>query len=210
VFEIVRPSSAAEAPEAVIGFHIATALPTLTSPWFAVVTKPRHEKTVSAAFRAKGIPEFLPQYRSRRRWTDRTTTIELPLFPGYLFCRFDGAQSLAVRQTPGVVAVVGFAGKPEPIPEDEISAIRTTTESGRPFQPWPYPVAGDRVRIERGPLAGVSGIVLREKGEVRIVVSVELLQRSVAVEIERESLGAVTPWRTPGAARERRESWPGF
>ena len=117
-------------------------------------------------------------------------TVELPLFPGYLFCRFAGAQSLAVRQTPGVISVVGFAGKPEPIPDDQISAIRTTIESGRAFQPWRYVVAGDRVRIEHGPLAGVSGVVIREKGEIRVVVSVELLQRSVAVEIERDSLGA--------------------
>ena len=152
------------------------------------MTKPRHEKTVAAAFRAKGIPEFLPQYRSRRRWSDRCATVELPLFPGYLFCRFVRAQSLSVRQTPGVVDVVGIAGKPAPIRDEEILDLRASVESGRPILPWPYPAAGDRVRIGSGPLAGVSGIVVRDKSEVRIIVSIELLQRSVAVEIERDSL----------------------
>ena len=115
-------------------------------------------------------------------------TIELPLFPGYLFCRFGRSQSIAVRQTPGVVDVVGFAGRPAAISDEEIQSIRTTTESGHRVQPWAYPVAGDRVRIDCGPLAGVRGVVLRDKGEIRVIVSIELLQRSVAVEIGRESL----------------------
>lgn len=154
------------------------------------MTKPRHEKKVSAAFRAKGIPEFLPQYRSRRRWSDRVTTVELPIFPGYLFCRFSGLQSLSVRQTPGVVDVVGFAGKPAAISDDEILTIRAAVQSGRPLRPCAYPAAGDRVRIDSGPLAGMTGILLREKGACALIVSVELLQRSVAVEIGREAVGA--------------------
>jgi transcription antitermination factor NusG len=181
-----------ESPAA-IGNEISIAIPEAAPPWFAVVTKPRHEKTVAAAFRAKGIPEFLPQYTSRRRWSDRTKEIELPLFPGYLFCRFTGAQTLAVRQTPGVVDVVGIGGRPAAIPDREIFAVRATLDSGCPVQPWPYLVAGDRVHLSHGPFAGVSGIVLREKGGLRVVVSIELLQRSIAVEIERDAIGRTFP-----------------
>lgn len=147
---------------------------------------------MAAAFRAKGIPDFLPQYRIRRRWSDRTKTIELPLFPGYVFCRFVRRHSLSVRQTPGVVDVVGFGGKPEPIDESQIVAVQASVQSGRPVQPWPYLTAGDRVRIDCGPLAGVSGIMVREKGELRVVVNIELLQRSIAVEIERDCIGSAT------------------
>lgn len=149
------------------------------------MTKPRHEKTVSAAFRAKGIGEFLPQYRSRRRWSDRVMTIDEPLFPGYLFGRFSGRHSLSVRQTPGVLDIVGFAGTPAPIADEEIQTLRAAVESGRPFHPCAYVAAGDRVRIGSGPLAGMSGVLVREKGHFTVVVSIELLQRSVAVEIER-------------------------
>jgi transcription antitermination factor NusG len=163
-------------------------LPNHTPSWFAVVTKPRHERTVSAAFRAKDLQEFLPQYSARRRWSDRAKTVDLPLFPGYVFCRFGRADSYAVRQTPGVIEVVGFGGKPMPIEDHEIASLQTAVASGHSLQPWPFVRVGDRVRIDDGPLAGVSGVMIREKGAVRVVLSIELLQRSVVVEVPRDAV----------------------
>lgn len=159
--------------------------------WFALVTRPRHEKSVAVGLRAKGLEEFLPLRRTRRRWTDRVQAIDLPLFPGYLFCRFGPEQYVHVMQTPGVRTVVGFAGKPAPLAASEIDTLQAVLESGCGVQPWPYLTAGDRVRLDDGPLAGIEGILLREKSHFRVVVSVELLQRSVAVEIGRESVVAV-------------------
>jgi transcription antitermination factor NusG len=159
--------------------------------WFAVVTRSRHEKSAAAGLRAKGIEEFLPLHRARRRWSDRVQTVELPLFPGYLFCRFAPEEYLQVIQTPGVTAVVGFGGKPYPAATGEVDAIQAALGAGCNVEPWPYLTAGDRVRLEDGPLAGIEGILLREKSGSRLIVSVELLQRSVAVEIGRESVAAV-------------------
>jgi transcription antitermination factor NusG len=156
--------------------------------WFALVTRPRHEKSASVGLRAKGLEEFLPLRRSRRRWTDRVQAIDLPLFPGYLFCRFGLEQYVRVMQTPGVRAVVGFGGKPVPVAASEIDTLQAVLGSGCGVQPWPYLTAGDRVRLADGPLAGIEGILLREKNQFQVVVSVELLQRSVAVEIARESV----------------------
>ena len=159
--------------------------------WFALVTRPRHEKSAAVSLRAKGLEEFLPLHRARRRWTDRVQAIDLPLFPGYLFCRFGMEEYVRVVQTPGVRAVVGFGGKPVPVAASEIDALQAVLGSGCGVQPWPYLTAGDRVRLEDGPLAGIEGILLREKTQCRVVVSVELLHRSVAVEIARESVVAL-------------------
>jgi transcription antitermination factor NusG len=159
--------------------------------WFALVTRPRHEKSAAVGLRAKGLEEFLPLQRTRRRWTDRVQAIDLPLFPGYLFCRFGMEEYVQVMQTAGVRAVVGFGGKPAPVAAGEIDALQAVLGSGCGVQPWPYLTAGDRVRLEEGPLAGIEGILLREKSQFRVVVSVALLQRSVAVEIGRESVVAV-------------------
>ena len=162
-----------------------------TDSWFALVTRPRHEKTAAVGLRAKGLQEFLPLQWTRRRWTDRVQVIDLPLFPGYLFCRFGPEKYLHVMQTPGVRAVVGFACKVAPVAASEIDTLQAVLGSGCGVQPWPYLTAGDRVRLDDGPLAGIEGILLREKSHFRVVVSVELLQRSVAVEIGRESVVAV-------------------
>jgi len=113
----------------------------------------------------------------------------LCLFPGYVFCRFDQRRRLEALNLPNVTSIVSFGNAPAPIPEAEIEAIRTVLSSGRPVGPWPYLEIGRRVRIEQGPLAGIQGILIREKDAWRVIVSVELLRRSMAVEIDREMLG---------------------
>ncbi len=153
--------------------------------WHALTVKPRHEKVVARNLRSNGLEEFSPAYRTRRRWCDRIKEIETPLFPGYVFCHFSFEQRMLVLNTPSVASVVGFGKNPAPVGDQEIAAIRAVLASGLPAQPWPYLRAGQRVRIEQGCLEGVVGILLREKDLYRVLVNVEILQRSVAVEIDR-------------------------
>jgi transcription antitermination factor NusG len=168
-----------------------------TSSWYALNVKPRHERTASQNLREKGFEEFSPVYRSRRRWSDRMKELESCLFPGYIFCRFSYPERLQVLGTPGVKSIVGFARTPAPIPEIEIAAIRSMVMSGCPVGPWPYLRAGDLVRIEQGCLRGLSGSLVYEKDIWRVVVSVELLRRSVAVEIDREAVTRVRDAQEP-------------
>jgi transcription antitermination factor NusG len=156
--------------------------------WFAAVTKHHHELTVAAAFAWRGLKQYVPLYRCRRAWSDRVKTIEAPLFSNYVFCQFGGSQYLQVLQTPGVLSVVSFGQKLAVIPDAEISAIRTALECGVEAQPWPYLRTGDAVRVSSGALSGIEGIVIRDHDKARLVISVNLLQRSVAVEIDRASL----------------------
>jgi transcription antitermination factor NusG len=141
----------------------------------------------AATLRGKGYEEFLPLYRSRRRWSDRFKELELPLFPGYLFCRCDVTDRLMpILTTPGVIGIVGAGKTPVPIDEEEIEAIRAILRSGLAALPWPFLTIGSRVYIERGPLAGLEGIITNADKVYRLIVSVNLLQRSVAVEIDRD------------------------
>jgi transcription antitermination factor NusG len=152
--------------------------------------KPRHEKTVAQSLRHRGLEDFLPLYSSKRRWSDRVKAVDIPLFPGYVFCRFDWERRAPVLCTPGVTSIVGFASQPTPVSEDEIAAVRTILASGLPAKPWPVVSVGQSIRIERGSLAGLQGILIREKDSLRVVVSLELLQRAVAVEIDRDIICA--------------------
>ena len=156
--------------------------------WFALTVRPRHEKTVAQSLRHRGLEDFLPLYSARRRWSDRSKAVEFPLFPGYVFCRFDYERRFPVLVTPGVTSIVGFANVPTPVSEDEIVAVRTILASGFPAQPWPIVRVGQSIRIEHGSLAGLQGTLVREKGSLRVVVSLELLQRAVAVEIDRDMI----------------------
>lgn len=133
---------------------------------------------------------FTPQYTARRRWSDRWQAVTLPLFPGYIFCRFAAARRVDVLTTPGVASIVSVGSEPAPVSDDEIANVRRILASGRPYGPWPYPRVGDRVRIEAGCMQGLSGTLVRDTDGFRVVVSVELLQRSVAVEIDRELVEA--------------------
>ena len=152
-------------------------------PWFALRVRSRHENTVAAILGGKGYEWFVPLYKSRRLWSDRIKEIQLSLIPGYVFCRFDphGSRFLRHRR---VVSVVGIGKCPIPIDDAEIAAIQAAVRSGFPSRPWPFLQIGQRVRVEHGPLCGLEGILLYVKGQRRLVLSVTLLQRSVAVEVD--------------------------
>ncbi len=156
------------------------------SPWFAVRVRSNCEHTVEAILREKGQETFLPTFRSRRRWSDRVVHLDLPLFPGYLFCRMDMQVRLPLLVTPGVVGLVGIGKTPAPVSEEEVSAVRSILSSDLMVQPWPFLRTGQRVRIERGPLAGIEGVLAQVKSRWRLVVSITLLQRSVAAEVDRD------------------------
>ena len=158
------------------------------SNWYALTVKPRHERAAAQNLRQKGLEDFSPVYHDRRRWSDRTKDLEMHLFPGYVFCRFTYAQRLQVLNTPSVTSIVSFGKMPVPVADTEIMAVRAIVASGYPARQWPYLQAGQRVRIEEGCLAGLAGTLVREKDVCRVVVNVDLLQRSVAVEIDKEAI----------------------
>ena len=142
------------------------------------------EQVASKALAGRGYEPFLPSYTIRRRWTDRIKEMELPLFPGYLFCRLDVKRRLPVLMSPGVVDLVGFGKVPAAIEDAEVDAVRAIIASGLPAQPWPFMREGQRVLVEDGPLRGVEGMITNIKDRHRLVVSVTLLQRSVSVEMD--------------------------
>jgi transcription antitermination factor NusG len=156
----------------------------LSYPWYALWVKSRYENTVASHLQARGYESFLPLYKCQRRWSDRFKEIELPLFPGYVFCQFNPLNRLPILSIPGVVHVVGVGRTPVPINESEIAVIQAAVKSGLPSQPWPFLQVGHKVRIEYGPLCGLEGILLDFRGRQRLVISVTLLQRSVAVQVD--------------------------
>ena len=154
--------------------------------WYAIRVRSRFERVAAAALAGKGYEEFLPLRRSSRHWSDRSKELDLPLFPGYVFCRFDATgRLLPILTTPGVISIVGAGKTPAPIDDAEIAAIRTILGSGLAPEPWPFLDVGSRVSIVGGPLAGVEGIIVNTEKVYRLIVSVSLLQRAVAVEIDR-------------------------
>lgn len=181
-------------------------LPSDNRRWYAIHTHSKFENVVSAGLRGKGYDEFLPLYRSKRRWSDRIKELDLPLFPGYVFCRLDlRDRLLPVLTTPGVVAILGAGKTPLPVSDDEIAAVQSIVRSGLPSRPWPNLTFGSRVLIEYGPLAGIEGIALRVDKIFRLVVSIHILQRSVAVEIDRDWVRPIRNGSGP-----RKEEWPRF
>ena len=144
----------------------------------------RYESIAGAALRCQGYTWLLPTYRCRRQWSDRIKETELPLFPGYLFCRFDLQHRLPILKIPGFISIVGTGKTPLPIDEGEITALRTAVNGDHLCQPWPYLKIGERVRIKHGSLSGLEGILIASKSHCRLVLSVTLLQRSVATEID--------------------------
>jgi transcription antitermination factor NusG len=153
-------------------------------PWFALQVRTTRELSVANLLRGRGYTPFLPLYRCRKRWSDRIKVVDAPLFPGYVFCRLNIQHRLPVLMIPAVTQIVGYSRVPARVDEAEINAIQTVVASGFPNQPWPFLQVGDWVRIERGPLCGVEGILLSIRGSHRLVLSVSLLQRSVALEID--------------------------
>jgi len=156
--------------------------------WFALQVRARHENNIALALQQKAYEVFLPQYERDTGQSRRQTRVLSPLFPGYLFCRFDLRAPARMITTPGVIRIVGIGNRPVAVSEGEIRVIQDIIRSGLPTEPWPYLRPGERIRIVRGPLAGLEGILAQCKGRSRFVVSVILLQRSVAVEIEPASI----------------------
>ena len=156
--------------------------------WYAAYTRANHEKRVADQFAGRGLEHFLPQYESVRRWKDRKVRLQLPLFPGYLFVHLGTQEQLRVLQVPGVVRLVGFNGSPTPLPHEDIERIREFLGQGLRAEPHPYLVVGRRARVVRGPLGGMEGVVVRRKNRSRLVVSFDLIQRSMAIEIDEGDL----------------------
>jgi transcription antitermination factor NusG len=152
--------------------------------WYALYTCPRHEKRVVQQIEQHRISCFLPLYRSVRRWKDRRKELELALFPGYVFVRIALQDRLRVLQLASVVRFVSFNGHPLPLPQGEMDALMTGLRSGVRAEPHPYLTVGRRVSVKHGPLAGSQGILVRRKDKFRVVLSLELIMRSVAVEVD--------------------------
>ena len=157
-----------------------------SKPWFAVRVKPNYEKRVAKAIRGKGLEEFLPLYRSKRQWSDRVKVMDLPLFPGYLFCRLDLEARMPLLTTPGFLYIVGVGKNPQPVDEAEIRAIQSVMRSGVPVTPWPSLVVGQKVQLKHGPLRGLVGVLTKIANQHRLYVSVTLLKRSISVEVAPE------------------------
>lgn len=151
--------------------------------WFALYTSANRERCVAQQLEEREIESFVPTYESARRWKDRRVVLSLPLFPGYVFVRMAPGERLRALQVPGVVRLVSFNGMPAEVPEDEITALRVSLAKGARAEPHPFLAVGARVEIKNGTLAGIKGILVRRKGRSRIVISIEALQKSVAVEI---------------------------
>ncbi len=152
--------------------------------WYAVYTCAQHEKRVAAEMGMRGLEHFLPLYSSVRRWKDRRVQLELPLFPGYIFVRLALSERLRVVQIPSVVRLVGFGGLPTALPDREMEIMRSGLLERLRAEPHPFLTVGRRVAITGGPFAGLEGVLKRKKSSLRVVVSLELIQRSVAVEVE--------------------------
>jgi transcription antitermination factor NusG len=158
--------------------------------WYALQVRSRKESYVASQIQGQGLECLLPTYKSLRKWSDRIKELEQPLFPGYLFCRFDFQNRRPVVTTPGVIQIVGYGRTAAPVSNEEIQALQIAMSSGMPKQPWAYLEVGQRVRVDYGTLTGLEGILVNVKGNHRVVLSVTLLQRSVAMEVE-------TSWLSP-------------
>jgi transcription antitermination factor NusG len=164
--------------------------------WYALYTRPRHEKCVAQQIEQRGIASFLPLYRSVRRWSDRRKELQLALFPGYVFVRFAMKDRLRILGLPSAVHLVGFNGQPAVLPEHEIDGLRQRLVQGICMEPHPYLRVGRRVRVCAGPMQGLEGIIVRrkddkEKRRCRLVFSLDLIMRSVAVEVDESEVEPV-------------------
>ncbi len=159
--------------------------------WYALYTCPRHEKCVAHQIEERSIACFLPLYRSVRRWKDRRKELELALFPGYVFVRLAPQDRFRVLQLPSAVRLVSFNGQPAVLPEAEIEGLRERLTRGSGMEPHPYLRVGRRVRVCGGPMQGLEGIIVRRKDRCRLVFSLDLIMRSVAVEVDESDVEPV-------------------
>ena len=168
----------------IVGYNIAINGDGSSGPWCALYVRHQHEKMVAQILTNKGIETLLPLYSAKRQWKDRVKQLSLPLFPCYLFLRNGCEHRLEVLTTPGVHGLVGIAGRATPIPQAEIDAVRQVIKRGVCLEPHAYLRCGDWVRVKSGPLEGIEGVMVRKKNQTRLVISVELLQKSAAVEVD--------------------------
>src|SRR5580698_4072792 len=170
-----RPSRTAEAPQ----------------QWFAAYTRSHHEKCVAEQLHARTVEHFLPLYQTVRSWKDRRKRMELPLFPGYIFVRVPLQERLRVLVVPGVVRLVGFDNRPVALPDGEMEALRTLLTRRLRTEPHPYLTVGRKVRIMRGALEGMEGVLIRKKGRVRLVLSIDLIRQSAMIEVDSVDVGPI-------------------
>jgi transcription antitermination factor NusG len=191
-------------PTSIQSVNIRDAATPSDQRWAAVYTVARHEKVVAQQLQERRIETFLPLYRSLRRWKDRRKEVELALFPSYVFVRISPANKLPVLQVPGVVSLVTFNGAIAVLPEHEINALRNGLDQQVCAEPCPYLKVGKRVRVVRGPMAGAEGILSRKKDRYRFVISVDVLMRSVALEVDASDLELVHSPRPVGQSAQMR------
>jgi transcription antitermination factor NusG len=156
--------------------------------WYAAYTSAHHEKRVAGQLAARAMEYFLPLYSSRRRWQDRQVHLQLPLFPGYVFVHIRLDQGMRILQIPGVAHLVSVKGRPVPIPDQDIEKLRAGLSPSVCAKPHPFLTVGRRVRIIRGPLLGLEGILIRQKGLTRVVVSLQMIQRSIGVDLATDAV----------------------
>jgi transcription antitermination factor NusG len=152
--------------------------------WYAAYTSANHEKRVAEQLGVRGVTHFLPLYPSVRRWKDRRVTLQVPLFPGYVFVRIALQSRLRVQQIPGVARLVGFDGTPAALPDREIETLRATLLNGVRAEPYPFLEVGRKVWLKSGPMVGMRGILIKRKSKLRVVISISVIQRSVALEAD--------------------------
>ena len=152
--------------------------------WYAVYTCANHEKRVAEQLARKGVEHLLPLYEAVRHWKDRRVRLEVPIFPGYVFVRVALSEKLKILQVGGVARLVGFGDRPVSLREEEIEGLRRGLQGALKMEPHPYLNEGQRVRIIRGPLTGVDGILVRKRGNLRLVLSIDLIMRSVVVDVD--------------------------
>jgi transcription antitermination factor NusG len=179
--------------------------------WYALSTRYQHEKSVALALSNKNYEVYLPLYRSVRKWRDRTKQLSLPLFPGYVFICEGMDRQLQILTTPGVIYVVGWGGRPAIVPQTQLETVRQIIESRLILETHPYLECGDRVMVKVGPLAGLEGILARKKCGARLVISMDMLGRSAAVEIDVSNVQRIGPFAapkvSPAAGKSLKEQW---
>ena len=170
--------------EAISASGPALPAPYLEPHWYAAYTCARHEKRVAEQLEQRSVELFLPLYETVHRWKNGRARLELPLFPGYVFVRIALPERLRVLEVPSVVRLVGFGGLPTPLPEGEVEALREGLARNLRAEPRPFLTVGRRVRVKSGPLQGLEGILMRRKGNYRVVISMDLIMRSIVVDLD--------------------------
>jgi transcription antitermination factor NusG len=160
--------------------------------WYATYTRANHERRVADQLAERGVENFLPQFESVRKWKDRRVRLQRPLFPGYVFVQLTLENRLQVLQVPGVVRLVGFNGVPAHLPEEDIRILRSGLSRDPRVAPHPFLSVGRRVRISAGPFVGLEGILCRKKSDLRVIISLELIRRSVAVDVDSADIVALS------------------